>query len=207
MIAWSIQAALDSGCFDDVIISTDDVEIANVAQECGASVPFMRPVELSDDYTGTIPVLRHALETMESLMGYTIQKACCIYATAPFVTPDILKLGREVLLSDNKLDFAFSVASYPFPIQRSLRVTPDNRVEMVYPENEQTRSQDLPERYHDAGQFYWFRPAGLEANDGVFSARSAPVIISRERVQDIDTLEDWNCAELLHRMLEEREAK
>ena len=202
MIAWSIQAALDSGCFDDVIISTDDVEIANVAIEYGASVPFMRPAELSDDYTGTIPVLRHTLEMMEGLLGKQIQEACCIYATAPFVTSNILKQGMEVLLSDQKLDFAFSVASYPFPIQRSLKVTPDNRVDMVYPEHEQTRSQDLPERYHDAGQFYWFRRNGVLNNEGIFSANSAPVMLPRERVQDIDTPEDWRCAELAHELLE-----
>jgi len=205
MIAWSIEAALESGCFDDVIVSTDDEEIADIAKKSGASVPFIRPTELSDDHTGTIPVLRHTVETTEQQTGSHIEEACCIYATAPLVMPSFLRQGLETLLADEALDFAFSVASYLFPIQRSLEINSDRRVEMVYPEYEQTRSQDLPERYHDAGQFYWFRRAGLFNNEGVFSACSAPVIIPRERVQDIDTLEDWRCAELAHELLEKRE--
>lgn len=204
MIAWSIEAAIESGCFDDVVVSTDDEEIATIAKRFGARVPFIRPAELSDDYTGTIPVLRHALKTTEQQTGLHVEAACCIYATAPFVTPNFLRQGMEILLSDAALDFAFSVASYPFPIQRSLKINSDQCVEMVYPEYEQTRSQDLPERFHDAGQFYWFRRAGLLNNEGIFSACSAPVIIPRERVQDIDTLEDWRCAELAHELLEKR---
>ena len=204
MIAWSIEAALESGCFDDVIVTTDDEEVATVAKQFGARVPFMRPAELSDDHTGTIPVLRHAMKEMEQQVEGGIGEACCIYATAPFVTAAILRQGLETLLSDESLDFAFSVASYPFPIQRALSVSADQRVEMVYPEHEQTRSQDLPERYHDAGQFYWFRRNGLLQNDGIFSACSAPVVLPRERVQDIDTPEDWRCAELAHELLEKR---
>lgn len=205
MIAWSIEAALESGCFNEVIVTTDDEANASVARSYGASVPFMRPAELADDYTPTTPVLRHAVEAFEKIKGETVEEACCIYATAPFVSAAILKQGLEVLESDGALDFAFSVASFPFPIQRALGVTADHRIEMVYPEHELTRSQDLQERYHDAGQFYWFRRAGLFNNEGVFSACSAPVIIPRERVQDIDTLEDWRCAELAHELLEKRE--
>lgn len=204
MIGWSIEAALSCGCFDHVVVSTDDEEIADIARNLGAEVPFTRPAELSDDYTGTIPVLRHAVEATEDVMGAKIEEACCIYATSPFITPHFLKLGLDTLLMGQELDFAFSVASYPFPIQRALSVTADHRVQMVQPECELTRSQDLPERYHDAGQFYWFRRAGLFANDGIFSANSAPVIIPRERVQDIDTMEDWCCAELAHELLEKR---
>lgn len=201
MIAWSIEAALASHCFDEVIVSTDDDEIATVAKEYGASVPFIRPAELSDDHTATLPVLKHAVLEVEKLAGTSIQEACCIYATAPFVTSSILKKGLETLHSDAELDFAFSVTSFPFPIQRALGINADHRVEMIYPEHELTRSQDLPERYHDAGQFYWFRRAGLFNHDGIFSACSAPVIIPREQVQDIDTLEDWRCAELAHELL------
>lgn len=204
MIGWSIEAALSCGSFDHVVVSTDDEEIADVARSLGADVPFMRPADLSDDYTGTIPVLRHAVKTTEDVMGAEIEDACCIYATAPFITPHFLTLGLDTLLVDQELDFAFSVTSYPFPIQRALSVTTDHRVKMVQPEYELTRSQDLPERYHDAGQFYWFRRLGLFANDGIFSANSAPVIIPRERVQDIDTMEDWHCAELAHELLEKR---
>lgn len=205
MIAWSILGALESGCFDDVVVSTDDEEIAAVARDHGASVPFLRPAALSDDHTPMIPVLRHAMKSVEAKSGATICEACCILATAPFISPAMLIEGRDALHADAELDFAFSVASYPFPIQRALSVLPNHRVGMVSPEHELTRSQDLPERYHDAGQFYWFRRAGLFDNDGVFSACSAAVVIPRERVQDIDTLEDWRCAELAHRILEEDE--
>lgn len=201
MIAWSIEAAISSHCFDEVIVSTDDDEIATVAKEYGANVPFIRPAELSDDHTATLPVLKHAVLEVEKLANTSIQEACCIYATAPFVTSAILKKGLETLHSDAELDFAFSVTSFPFPIQRALSINADHRVKMIYPEHELTRSQDLPERYHDAGQFYWFRRAGLFNHDGIFSACSAPVIIPREQVQDIDTLEDWRCAELAHELL------
>jgi len=201
MIAWSIEAALQSGCFDRVVVSTDDEEIASVAKSYGADVPFMRPAELSDDHTPTIPVLRHAVETAETLYEDSITEACCIYATAPFVTSETIKKGYATLLTDKSLDFAFSVASFPFPVQRALGLDQKGRVEMVYPEHELTRSQDLSERYHDAGQFYWFRRKGLFENEGIFSACSAPIIIPRERVQDIDTEEDWRCAELAHELL------
>ena len=206
IIAWSIEAALESLCFDQVVVTTDDEDIARVARDHGASVPFMRPAHLADDYTATLPVLRHALAAMENQSKVKIEAACCIYATAPFVTPAILREGMDILLADQELDFAFSVSSYPFPIQRAMSITDEHRVKMVQPEHELTRSQDLPERYHDAGQFYWFRRQGLLNNDGVFSACSAPVIVSRERVQDIDSLEDWRCAELAHQLLEKRQS-
>jgi len=207
MIAWSIEAALESGCFDAVIVSTDDEEIAEVAKKQGAEVPFMRPSALSDDSTGTIPVLRHAVEAMEDHAGQQISEACCLYATAPFTTADLLRKGMEVLLEDHALDFAFSVTSFPFPVQRALVLNNAHRVEMLYPEYEQTRSQDLPESFHDAGQFYWFRRDGLFENDGIFTACSAPVMLPRERVQDIDTEEDWRVAELAHELLEIRETQ
>lgn len=205
MIAWSIEAALESLCFDQVVVTTDDEDIAKIAKDYGASVPFMRPAALADDYTATIPVLRHALAAMEEQAKANIEEACCIYATAPFVTSAMLKEGLDILRAEQELDFAFSVASYPFPIQRALSITENHRVQMVQPEHELTRSQDLPERYHDAGQFYWFRRQGVLNNDGFFSACSAPVIVPRERVQDIDTLEDWRCAELAHELLEKKQ--
>lgn len=204
MIAWSIKAARESGCFDHVIVSTDDDEIAEISRLHGATVPFKRPRELADDHTPTIPVLAHAVEQFEILTSEKVKEACCVYATAPFLTPDSIRLGLETLLSDEDLDFAFSVTGFAFPIQRALSISKAGRVEMIAPEFELTRSQDLPERYHDAGQFYWFRRAGVFENDGVFSAKSAPVVLPRERVQDIDTPEDWRCAELAHELLERK---
>src|SRR5690554_3236810 len=129
MIAWSIEAALASGCFDRVIVSTDDEEIANVAIEWGAEVPFRRPAELSDDYTGTIPVIAHSISWMHE-QGDNPGAVCCLYATAPFVQPQDLKDGYNALKNGQDIDFAFSVTSYAFPIQRALRMTPQGRVSM-----------------------------------------------------------------------------
>jgi N-acylneuraminate cytidylyltransferase len=204
MIAWSIDAAIQSGCFDKIIVSTDCEEIAQVARECGAKTPFTRPAELADDFTPTFPVLQHAVEAMELISGEKITLGCCIYATAPFTTADMIQAGQDRLTQSDDLDFALSVTSFPFPIQRALCISDMNRVQMLHPEHENTRSQDLTECYHDAGQFYWFRRDSLFDQSGFFSGKSAPVIIPRERVQDIDTEEDWHCAELAHELLEKR---
>ena len=193
MIAWSIEAALQSGCFERVVVSTDAPEIAEVAKAHGAELPFMRPAALSDDFTGTIPVIRHAAEALALPDEAAL---CCLYATAPFVQAADIQRGLEVLESAD-LDYAFSVTSYAFPIQRALRITPDNRTEMFTPEAFNTRSQDLEEAYHDAGQFYWGRVAAWRAEKPIFNAKSAPVILPRAQVQDIDTMEDWQRAELM----------
>jgi len=193
MIVWSIEAALESGCFERVVVSTDDHEIAEIATAHGAEVPFMRPAALSDDFTGTIPVIRHAAESLDMPDAAAL---CCLYATAPFVQPDDIRCGQKVLESAD-LDYAFAVTSYAFPIQRALRITPDNRTEMFTPEAFNTRSQDLEETYHDAGQFYWGRVAAWRAEKPIFDAKSAPVMLPRARVQDIDTVEDWQRAELM----------
>lgn len=200
MIAWSIEAALDSGCFDRIIVSTDDDEIAKVARQYGAEVPFMRPLELSDDHTGTIPVIRHAIEVINS-QGRTVEQACCLYATAPFIKPEDLQRGLEILQGTGG-DYAFSVTSYAFPIQRAIRLTPEGRVEMFNPEHFTTRSQDLEEAYHDAGQFYWGRADAWLQGKLIFSPASLPVMLPRHRVQDIDTPEDWVRAEWLFKAMQ-----
>jgi N-acylneuraminate cytidylyltransferase len=193
MIAWSIIAAQQSGCFDDIIVSTDDNKIAEIAQDYGAQVPFIRPAELSDDYTGTTAVIRHAILWLQSA-GKNPQETCCIYATAPFVQSEDLRMGLETLVTSQS-DYAFSVTSYPFPIQRAIRITKDNHVEMFNPELFTTRSQDLEESYHDAGQFYWGQADAWLNEKPIFSLTSSPVLLPRHRVQDIDTLEDWLRAE------------
>lgn len=200
MIAWSIEAALESGCFDRIIVSTDDDEIAEVARQYGAEVPFMRPLELSDDHTGTIPVIRHAIETINS-QGRAVEQACCLYATAPFIQAEDLRRGLEILQGSGG-DYAFSVTSYAFPIQRAIRLTPEGRVEMFNPEHFNTRSQDLEEAYHDAGQFYWGRADGWLQGKMIFSPASLPVMLPRHRVQDIDTPEDWVRAEWLFKAMQ-----
>ena len=142
MIAWSIEAAIQSGCFDKIIVSTDCEAIAEVARECGAETPFMRPANLSDDHTPTLPVLRHAVETMESLTGEKVSLGCCIYATAPFVAwrSAIVTEGLKPRTCADALDFAFSVTSFPFPIQRALTISEaiseSKRIRMVQPEHE-----------------------------------------------------------------------
>ncbi|MDD2580807.1 MAG: pseudaminic acid cytidylyltransferase [Desulfuromonadaceae bacterium] len=199
MIAWSIEAALQSGCFDCIVVSTDDAEIAEIAQRFGAEVPFMRPAQLSDDHTGTIPVIRNAIEWFIK-QGQQPEQVCCIYATAPFISPEDIQSGLEILTATGS-DYAFSVTSYPFPIQRAIRLTPYGRVEMFNPEEFNTRSQDLEEAYHDAGQFYWGRASAWLAEKMIFSTAAAPVQLPRHQVQDIDTMEDWQRAELMFKAM------
>jgi len=198
IIAWSIEAARASACFDRVVVSTDDAEIAEVARSLGAEAPFVRPAALSDDQTGTIPVVRHAAEMCGAAAGDLV---CCIYATAPFVRAEDLRAGLEALLAGGA-DYAFGVASYAFPIQRAIRRTSDGRVEMFDPAQFQTRSQDLEEAWHDAGQFYWGKAEAWRAELPIFARRSVPVVLPRHRVQDIDTPEDWTRAEWLFRALQ-----
>lgn len=205
MIAWSIKAALQSQCFDRIIVSTDDTEIAHVARDHGAEVPFVRPAELSDDYTGTIPVVAHAVK-WQSENGEAAQEVCCIYATAPFVQAEELQRGLQTLLTTGA-KYAFSVTTYPFPIQRAVRITPDRRVEMFQPEHFGTRSQDLPEAWHDAGQFYWGQALAWLQGMPLFSRNAAPVELPRHRVQDIDTPEDWEHAEWLFKAMQVLDTK
>jgi N-acylneuraminate cytidylyltransferase len=195
MIAWSIEAAIKSACFDRVIVSTDDDEIAEVAKLYGAETPFKRPPELSDDYTGTIPVIAHAIEWMVNNDG-PVRDVCCIYATAPFLQASDLQHGLEVL-QNSGAEYAFSVTSYPFPIQRAIRITSNQRAEMFEPNYFNARSQDLVEAWHDAGQFYWGLAGAWLESKPIFSHDAALVFLQRYRVQDIDTPEDWYRAELM----------
>lgn len=195
IIAWSIEAAFQSKCFDQVIVSTDDPEIADVARRFGAEVPFLRPAELADDYTGTAAVVRHAIEWFEE-NEVTYEEVCCIYATAPFIRAEDIRSGLEILHSGNA-DYAFTVTSFPFPIQRAVKITSSGRIEMFYPEYYNARSQDLEEAFHDAGQFYWGKSSTWKEGTLMFSDKTVPIILPRYRVQDIDTLEDWDRAEMM----------
>jgi N-acylneuraminate cytidylyltransferase len=199
MIAWSIEAARASGLFDRILITTDDEEIANVATVFGAEVPFIRPAELADDYTPTIPVIAHAVQWQVE-HGVMPAQVCCIYATAPFIEVADIRQGLR-LLEQTACDYAFSVTSYAYPIQRALRVTPGARMAMFSPEHFLTRSQDLEPAYHDAAQFYWGNAAAWLARKPFFGENSSPVLLPRHRVQDIDTPDDWERAELMYRAL------
>ena len=196
IIAYSIMAAKACGFFDKVIVSTDSFEIAEVASANGAEAPFIRPKELADDYIGTAPVLLHALNWLKE-KGMSPNYFCCIYATAPFLQPQYLRKGYD-LLHRNKATSAFSVSTFSFPIFRALKVNTDGRLEMFWNEYRETRSQDLPESYHDAGQFYWADTEKFLVEKTLYSENSLPVILPRHLVQDIDTLEDWETAELMY---------
>ena len=200
VISYSVMAAQEAGLFDHVIGSTDDEEIAGIAREYGAEVPFMRPAELADDYTGTGDVVRHALEWYVS-QGEKVAYACCIYATSPLLHHKYLVEGFEKLAGSGK-SFSFSVTSFPFPIQRAIRINKNGEIEAIWPENIKARSQDLEEAYHDAGQFYWGHAEAFLNDEVVFSRASLPIIIPRHRVQDIDTPEDWHRAELMYKAIE-----
>ena len=198
IIAYSIQAAQKSELFDRIIVSTDDEKIAEVSRHYGAEIPFMRPKELADDYSGTNAVVSHCLEWLRE-KNQESEIACCIYATAPLLQPEYLKKGFEILKNE-QCTFAFSVTSYAFPIQRSVRIRSNGYIEPIFPEDIPKRSQDLEDAYHDAGQFYWGKAESFFVDRPLFSSRSSPIILPRYLVQDIDTLEDWHRAELMFKV-------
>lgn len=196
IISYSIEAALSSGCFDKVIVSTDDIEIANLAESLGAEIPFIRPSNISNDHANTMDVIKHAIDWYFNRQ-IKINNVCCIYATAPFVTSDSLKKGHDALNSGN-FDFSFSATNFSFPIQRAFTRNDNGGVQMVAPEHALSRSQDLEESYHDAGQFYWGKSTAFINNTSIFTEKSFAVLIPRMQVQDIDTPEDWDIAESLY---------
>ena len=200
MMAWAIEAALQSGCFEQVVVSTDDPETADVARHYGAQVPFIRPAALSDDHTGTTAVVAHAIEWLAAQSPPPAQ-VCCLYATAPFVSVADLRRGLA-LLTETGADYAFAVTRYAFPVQRAIRITATGRAAMFSPEYFNTRSQDLEEAYHDAGQFYWGQAKAWLDQKMIFSPTSVPLVLPRHRVQDIDTPEDWAHAERLFKIIQ-----
>jgi N-acylneuraminate cytidylyltransferase len=199
IIAYSIEAAATSGLFDEIIVSTDDEEIAEISRQFGATTPFVRPKEIADDFTGTNAVVKHTVNWLTET-EHNVAHACCIYATAPLIEPCFIQQGYDALIGSDAA-FAFSVTGYAFPIQRAVRLTADGRVDALYPEHRLTRSQDLEPAYHDAGQFYWGTARAFLDDVPLFSSRSIGVILPRNRVQDIDTPEDWEFAEFMYRAL------
>lgn len=199
IIAYSIEAALESSLFDRIVVSTDSDAIAEVAQQFGAETPFIRPAELSDDFTGTNAVVAHAIQALSNDHA-TIEQVCCLYATAPFLTAEFIRSGFHYLKEQPELQFAFSATEFNFPIQRGFYLR-DQRVTPIYPEHRQTRSQDLEPAYHDAGQFYWGRAQAFIDALPIFAPHSRAVLLPHYRVQDIDTLDDWRRAELMYQAL------
>ena len=201
MIAWSIQAAQEANIFDKIIVSTDDAEIAHVAHQYGAEIPFTRPQKLSGDHIGTIPVVAHAINWYKE-RNIETTKVCCIYATAPFIRASDIRNAADIL-DLKQANFTFPVASFPASVQRALVVQEDGFSKMLDPKQFETRSQDLPQAYHDAGQFYWGTPEAWLSGMPIFGSKSFPIILPRHRVQDIDTIEDWDNAEIMHQALKE----
>jgi len=195
MIAWPIEAAKSSELFDRVIVSTDDAEIADVARQWDAEVPFVRPATLADDFTGTTEVIAHAT-AWALTQGGKSRRFCCIYATAPMLSVDDLSRG---LSGDEirQVELRVSATEFASTIFRALRWMPEGGVKMIFPEHAQTRSQDLPVTLHDAGQFYWGATSAWLSKAPIFSETSIPVLIPQSRSQDIDTEEDWIQAESL----------
>jgi len=195
MISWPILAAVESNLFDEIIVSTDDEEIANVAMQYGASAPFIRPKEISGDLTTTAEVMSHAVNWMYE-SDYEIDTVCCIYATAPFIQISDLKNSLKIFDS-NSWEFVFTATGFQSSIFRGFKTTKDDGVEMLYPEFFDSRSQDLPSVYHDAAQFYWGKPLAWLEQKKIFANHSIAYIIPNYRVQDIDTTDDWRRAELI----------
>jgi N-acylneuraminate cytidylyltransferase len=199
MIAWPIAAAQASGLFEHILVSTDDAEIAEVARQAGAEVPFTRPAELADDHSGTIPVIAHAVRWALS-QGWPVEAVCCIYPTAAMLSAEDLTEGLNRLGRQGS-DFVISATDYASPIYRAFLQTEDGGVEMVFPDQYHARSQDLPRALHDAAQFYWGRADAWLTVEALFGPRSQAMVIPRWRVQDVDTPEDWTRAEALFRSL------
>lgn len=199
MIGYAIEAALGCGLFDHVIVSTDDDEIAEIAGQLGAAVPFRRPADLADDVTPTVPVIAHAIRAC-AVRGWVIDHACCIYPGVPFIRAADIAAAFDLLLSGDDGGYSFPVTGFPSPIQRALRRADDGRVAPFNPEHVGTRTQDLEPAYHDAGQFYWGHADAWLAGLNIH-AHGRTIVLPEWRVVDIDTPADWHRAEALHRAL------
>lgn len=200
MIAYAIETLARSGLFDHIVVSTDDQEIADVAERYGADVPFMRPAELSDDHASTDAVVIHAVEQIHQLHGPGDQ-ACCVYPASPLLTEDMLRQGLDLMI-EHGAPSAFPVVRYDFPIEQALVLEDGIHPKFRSPELIDSRSQDLAPYYHDAGMFYWFVPERFLANGRLFSDESVVFEVPPERCQDINTPEDWAIAELKYQRLQ-----
>ena len=203
MIAHSISAALKSGAVDEVVVSTDDEEIADIARQEGAQVPFIRPASLADDTTGTAPVIRHAIKQLLQ-ENWPLAHCACIYATAPLLSAARIRAGFELLQASSDAEFVFTAARYTFAIQRALLENEQGGVRPFDPDSIKMRSQDLAPAYHDAGQLYWgHHSTWLDPSKKIFSSLSRMLLLPDHLVCDIDTPADWKRAEVLYRVLRE----
>ena len=197
IIAYSIEAACQSGLFEEVMVSTDDEEIAEIARQYGANVPFMRSAETSNDYASTADVLFEVLNKYKG-QGQEFDTICCIYATAPFVTSG--RLAEAYSKLSDTIDSVFTCVAYSYPVQRSLHIV-DGKISMVHPEYLSARSQDLEPIYHDAGQFYVAKTASFVREKTFWGTNTAGLVLSELEVQDLDTQTDWELAEMKYGLL------
>lgn len=199
IIAYSIEMALETGLFDEVMVSTDDLEIADIAKSYGAKVPFMRSKETSDDYATTMAVLEEVVE-MYKENGKEFDAVCCLYATAVLANAEDIQKGYRLL---KEADVVFPVTEFSFPPKRSLRVNETGCAEFIYPEHMSTRSQDLEPWFHDAGQWYWYYSAKLNKSEQNLTSRI--IKLTNLMVQDIDTINDWKLAEIKFKTIKNAE--
>ncbi|MFH1461700.1 MAG: pseudaminic acid cytidylyltransferase [bacterium] len=198
IIKYSIDAALKSGCFSEVMVSTDDQEIANIAESFGAKVPFLRSPQNSNDTATTGDAILEVLNSYKKL-NTKFEYFCCIYPTAPFITSEKLSNSLNMLKQTNA-DAVIPVVKYSYPIQRSLKIE-NNILKMNWPENYKERSQDLEPAYHDSGQFYWMKTESFLEQKTLFAKKTIPFIINEIEIQDIDTIQDWEIAEFKYKYL------
>lgn len=199
ILEYSIAAALQTGLFEEVMVSTDDAEIAQIAQQAGAKVPFFRSEETANDFATTADVIAEVL-TAYAQTGKEFQAACCIYPTAPFVTANILSTAMQ-LLEQEQADCVIPVVRFSFPPQRGVSIN-NNKITPKWPENMAKRSQDLEPLYHDCGQFYCLNVERFLQQKAIWMEHAVPIIQEERYVQDIDTLEDWALAEMKYKLLQ-----
>jgi len=194
IIAYSIESALKSGLFDEVMVSTDDEEIAEIAKQYGAKVPFMRSAETANDYASTADVLNEVIANYKAI-GLEFDNFCCIYATAPLISSQNL-ISAFQLLQDSEFTAVYPVVEFSYPIWRCLDVDANGSMKRHWPEFENSRSQDLPKEYHDTGTFYWYQTQEwLKGN-----VKLGGIIVDETAVQDIDTETDWKLAEMKYKL-------
>ncbi|MFT6152992.1 MAG: pseudaminic acid cytidylyltransferase [Bermanella sp.] len=198
IIAYSIEAALQSQLFDDVVVSTDSEKIANIAKQYGANVPWLRPKDIADHHTPTLPVIQHAINLYEAQNNVTIDTVCCVYAAAPFVTSELLLKAYDQLLKSN-VSYCLPVCEFDYPIHRALRLDDKRNICMADSSNMNSRSQDLPVMYHDVGQFYMGVKQAWLKGEAILGESAQGIIIPRSHALDIDTEDDWDIAEIMHK--------
>lgn len=197
IIAYSIEVALKSGLFKEVMVSTDDQEIAEIALKYGASVPFMRSVKAADDHATTMDVINEVLNDYATTQGKRFDFICCIYPAAPLIQEKHLYAGLDLITKKN-FNAVFPIVAFGYPIWRGLKFDKEGKTNMVWPEFQNTRSQDLEKVYHDAGQWYWLKLDKIK--DGFFTDNTGSIVLNELEVQDIDTYIDWEIAEIKYKM-------